>query len=151
MILAQDELSDHYIDTAFRSFFVIKMATGLHVLSQGHNEELDFLLPSSLPFWITRVFITNCVIVFLGFIPMKHTILCRYLLCISFTWHDNMMTFKTYTIAHFTKPKFCFLCFPIAITKFLLFKQEHYVIEMFWEVLKSFSLENQKKFLKWVI
>ena len=26
--------------------------------------------------------------------------------------------------------------------------QEHYVIEMFWEVLKSFSLENQKKFLK---
>ncbi|OMO53433.1 Ubiquitin-protein ligase 7 [Corchorus capsularis] len=25
---------------------------------------------------------------------------------------------------------------------------EHYVIEMFWEVLKSFSLENQKKFLK---
>ncbi|XVE82321.1 hypothetical protein DITRI_Ditri15bG0138900 [Diplodiscus trichospermus] len=27
---------------------------------------------------------------------------------------------------------------------------EHYVIEMFWEVLKSFSLENQKKFLKFV-
>ncbi|PPR86762.1 hypothetical protein GOBAR_AA33932 [Gossypium barbadense] len=25
---------------------------------------------------------------------------------------------------------------------------EHYVIDMFWEVLKSFSLENQKKFLK---
>ncbi|KAF2312706.1 hypothetical protein GH714_039704 [Hevea brasiliensis] len=25
---------------------------------------------------------------------------------------------------------------------------EHYVIEMFWEVLKAFSLENQKKFLK---
>ncbi|KAJ9154641.1 hypothetical protein P3X46_027959 [Hevea brasiliensis] len=27
---------------------------------------------------------------------------------------------------------------------------EHYVIEMFWEVLKAFSLENQKKFLKFV-
>ncbi|OVA16717.1 IQ motif [Macleaya cordata] len=27
---------------------------------------------------------------------------------------------------------------------------EHYVIEMFWEVLKNFSLENQKKFLKFV-
>ncbi|KAJ7955280.1 E3 ubiquitin-protein ligase UPL6 [Quillaja saponaria] len=27
---------------------------------------------------------------------------------------------------------------------------EHYVIEMFWEVLKGFSLENQKKFLKFV-
>lgn len=27
---------------------------------------------------------------------------------------------------------------------------EHYVIEIFWEVLKSFSLENQKKFLKFV-
>ncbi|PPD77369.1 hypothetical protein GOBAR_DD25703 [Gossypium barbadense] len=27
---------------------------------------------------------------------------------------------------------------------------EHYVIDMFWEVLKSFSLENQKKFLKFV-
>ncbi|TYH50601.1 hypothetical protein ES332_D10G217500v1 [Gossypium tomentosum] len=26
----------------------------------------------------------------------------------------------------------------------------HYVIDMFWEVLKSFSLENQKKFLKFV-
>ncbi|WOL08158.1 hypothetical protein Cni_G16910 [Canna indica] len=25
---------------------------------------------------------------------------------------------------------------------------EHHVIEMFWEVLKSFSLEYQKKFLK---
>lgn len=75
MVLAQDELSDHYIDTAFCSFFVIKLATGLDVLSRGHNEELDFLLPSSLAFWITRTFITNCVIVFLGFIPMKqHTI-----------------------------------------------------------------------------
>jgi len=50
MVLAQDELSDHYIDTAFCSFFVIKIATGLHVLSQGHNEELDFLLLSSLAF-----------------------------------------------------------------------------------------------------
>ncbi|KAK7853912.1 e3 ubiquitin-protein ligase upl6, partial [Quercus suber] len=28
------------------------------------------------------------------------------------------------------------------------YHKEHYVIEMFWEVLKSFSLENQKKFLK---
>ncbi|KAE8647093.1 hypothetical protein Csa_021739, partial [Cucumis sativus] len=28
--------------------------------------------------------------------------------------------------------------------------QEHYVIEMFWEVIKSFSVENQKKFLKFV-
>ncbi|XVF62396.1 hypothetical protein PTKIN_Ptkin09bG0004200 [Pterospermum kingtungense] len=27
---------------------------------------------------------------------------------------------------------------------------DHYVIDMFWEVLKSFSLENQKKFLKFV-
>ncbi|XP_050375233.1 E3 ubiquitin-protein ligase UPL6 [Argentina anserina] len=27
---------------------------------------------------------------------------------------------------------------------------EHYVIDMFWEILKSFSLENQKKFLKFV-
>ncbi|KAJ0092761.1 hypothetical protein Patl1_24814 [Pistacia atlantica] len=27
---------------------------------------------------------------------------------------------------------------------------EHYVIEMFWQVLKSFSFENQKKFLKFV-
>ncbi|KAL2922247.1 E3 ubiquitin-protein ligase UPL6 [Bienertia sinuspersici] len=27
---------------------------------------------------------------------------------------------------------------------------EHYVIEMFWEVLKSFSQENQRKFLKFV-
>ncbi|CDY08993.1 BnaC01g30980D [Brassica napus] len=26
----------------------------------------------------------------------------------------------------------------------------HYVIDMFWEVLKSFSTENQKKFLKFV-
>ncbi|KAL5782068.1 hypothetical protein ACOSP7_007097 [Xanthoceras sorbifolium] len=30
------------------------------------------------------------------------------------------------------------------------YQREHYVIEMFWEVLKSFSLENQKKFLKFV-
>ncbi|KAM7279030.1 hypothetical protein ACFE04_006164 [Oxalis oulophora] len=30
------------------------------------------------------------------------------------------------------------------------YSSEHYVIEMFWEVLKSFSLENQKKFLKFV-
>ena len=30
------------------------------------------------------------------------------------------------------------------------FWQEHYVIEMFWEVLKNFSMENQRKFLKWV-
>ncbi|KAI9194675.1 hypothetical protein LWI28_008103 [Acer negundo] len=30
------------------------------------------------------------------------------------------------------------------------YHSEHYVIEMFWEVLKSFSLENQKKFLKFV-
>lgn len=29
-----------------------------------------------------------------------------------------------------------------------LMVQDHYVIEMFWEVLKGFSLENQKKFLK---
>ncbi|RXH71819.1 hypothetical protein DVH24_025320 [Malus domestica] len=28
------------------------------------------------------------------------------------------------------------------------YHSEHYVIDMFWEVLKSFSLENQKKFLK---
>ncbi|XP_015574737.2 E3 ubiquitin-protein ligase UPL6 isoform X1 [Ricinus communis] len=30
------------------------------------------------------------------------------------------------------------------------YHSEHYVIEIFWEVLKSFSLENQKKFLKFV-
>ncbi|KAM0984714.1 hypothetical protein EV2_012489 [Malus domestica] len=30
------------------------------------------------------------------------------------------------------------------------YHSEHYVIDMFWEVLKSFSLENQKKFLKFV-
>ncbi|GMN55087.1 hypothetical protein TIFTF001_024203 [Ficus carica] len=30
------------------------------------------------------------------------------------------------------------------------YHSEHYVIEMFWEVLKSFSLENQKQFLKFV-
>ncbi|XP_043725409.1 E3 ubiquitin-protein ligase UPL6-like isoform X2 [Telopea speciosissima] len=30
------------------------------------------------------------------------------------------------------------------------YHNEHYVIEMFWEVLKNFSLENQKKFLKFV-
>ncbi|GAV71666.1 HECT domain-containing protein [Cephalotus follicularis] len=28
------------------------------------------------------------------------------------------------------------------------YHSEHYVIQMFWEVLKSFTLENQKKFLK---
>ncbi|KAK8985991.1 hypothetical protein V6N11_037710 [Hibiscus sabdariffa] len=28
------------------------------------------------------------------------------------------------------------------------YHSDHYVIDMFWEVLKSFSLENQKKFLK---
>nr|XP_027118125.1 E3 ubiquitin-protein ligase UPL6-like [Coffea arabica] len=30
------------------------------------------------------------------------------------------------------------------------YHQEHYVIEMFWEVIKCFSLENQRKFLKFV-
>ncbi|KAI9387307.1 hypothetical protein POPTR_010G150000v4 [Populus trichocarpa] len=30
------------------------------------------------------------------------------------------------------------------------YHSEHYVIEMFWEVMKGFSLENQKKFLKFV-
>ncbi|KAL2338912.1 hypothetical protein Fmac_013358 [Flemingia macrophylla] len=30
------------------------------------------------------------------------------------------------------------------------YQSEHYVIEMFWEVLKGFSLENRKKFLKFV-
>ncbi|KAL9325697.1 hypothetical protein ACSQ67_006342 [Phaseolus vulgaris] len=30
------------------------------------------------------------------------------------------------------------------------YNSEHYVIEMFWEVLKGFSLENRKKFLKFV-
>ncbi|CAN1806313.1 E3 ubiquitin-protein ligase UPL6 [Linum perenne] len=30
------------------------------------------------------------------------------------------------------------------------YHKEHYVIEMFWDVLKGFSLENQKKFLKFV-
>ncbi|XP_040990913.1 E3 ubiquitin-protein ligase UPL6 isoform X2 [Juglans microcarpa x Juglans regia] len=30
------------------------------------------------------------------------------------------------------------------------YHKEHYIVEMFWEVLKSFSLENQKKFLKFV-
>uniref|UniRef100_K7LBK3 HECT-type E3 ubiquitin transferase n=1 Tax=Glycine max TaxID=3847 RepID=K7LBK3_SOYBN len=30
------------------------------------------------------------------------------------------------------------------------YHSEHYVIEMFWEVLKGFSLENNKKFLKFV-
>ncbi|CAL8991067.1 unnamed protein product [Prunus brigantina] len=30
------------------------------------------------------------------------------------------------------------------------YHSDHYVIGMFWEVLKSFSLENQKKFLKFV-
>ncbi|KAK9288799.1 hypothetical protein L1049_017264 [Liquidambar formosana] len=30
------------------------------------------------------------------------------------------------------------------------YHSEHYVVDMFWEVLKSFSLENQMKFLKFV-
>ncbi|KAK6913647.1 HECT domain [Dillenia turbinata] len=30
------------------------------------------------------------------------------------------------------------------------YHHEHYVIEMFWEVLKSFSMDNQMKFLKFV-
>ncbi|XP_076935775.1 E3 ubiquitin-protein ligase UPL6-like isoform X2 [Bidens hawaiensis] len=30
------------------------------------------------------------------------------------------------------------------------YHREHYVIEMFWEILKNFSLENQHKFLKFV-
>ncbi|XP_052727718.1 E3 ubiquitin-protein ligase UPL6 isoform X3 [Vigna angularis] len=30
------------------------------------------------------------------------------------------------------------------------YRSDHYVIEMFWEVLKGFSLENRKKFLKFV-
>ncbi|XP_027919361.1 E3 ubiquitin-protein ligase UPL6-like isoform X2 [Vigna unguiculata] len=30
------------------------------------------------------------------------------------------------------------------------YNSDHYVIEMFWEVLKGFSLENRKKFLKFV-
>ncbi|KAK4770469.1 hypothetical protein SAY87_031001 [Trapa incisa] len=30
------------------------------------------------------------------------------------------------------------------------YHKDHYVIEMFWEVLKGFSVENQKKFLKFV-
>ncbi|XP_048321213.2 E3 ubiquitin-protein ligase UPL6 [Ziziphus jujuba] len=30
------------------------------------------------------------------------------------------------------------------------YHSEHYVIEMFWEVVKNFSLENQKNFLKFV-
>lgn len=30
------------------------------------------------------------------------------------------------------------------------YHREHYVIDMFWEILKSFSLENQHKFLKFV-
>ncbi|KAG6575142.1 E3 ubiquitin-protein ligase UPL6, partial [Cucurbita argyrosperma subsp. sororia] len=30
------------------------------------------------------------------------------------------------------------------------YHKEHYVIEMFWEVIKSFSVVNQKKFLKFV-
>ncbi|KAL2341623.1 hypothetical protein Fmac_009563 [Flemingia macrophylla] len=30
------------------------------------------------------------------------------------------------------------------------YHSEHYVIEMFWQVLKGFSLENKKKFLKFV-
>lgn len=31
----------------------------------------------------------------------------------------------------------------------MFFLQDHHVIEMFWEVVKSFSLEHQKKFLKY--
>ena len=30
------------------------------------------------------------------------------------------------------------------------YHSDHYVIEMFWEILKGFSLENRKKFLKFV-
>ncbi|XP_024984988.1 E3 ubiquitin-protein ligase UPL6 isoform X4 [Cynara cardunculus var. scolymus] len=30
------------------------------------------------------------------------------------------------------------------------YHHEHYVIDMFWEILKNFSLENQRKFLKFV-
>ncbi|KAK9161791.1 hypothetical protein Syun_008132 [Stephania yunnanensis] len=30
------------------------------------------------------------------------------------------------------------------------YNAEHYIIKMFWEVIKSFSLDNQKKFLKFV-
>jgi ubiquitin-protein ligase E3 C len=30
------------------------------------------------------------------------------------------------------------------------YHKEHYVIEMFWEILKNFSMENQRKFLKFV-
>lgn len=30
------------------------------------------------------------------------------------------------------------------------YHREHYVIDMFWEILKNFSLENQRKFLKFV-
>lgn len=33
---------------------------------------------------------------------------------------------------------------------YLTFFQDHEVIEMFWEVMKSFSPDNQKKFLKLV-
>ena len=33
---------------------------------------------------------------------------------------------------------------------YLTFFQDHEVIEMFWEVLKSFSSDNQKKILKLV-
>ncbi|WOL16420.1 E3 ubiquitin-protein ligase [Canna indica] len=35
-------------------------------------------------------------------------------------------------------------------THYTGYNHEHHVIEMFWEVLKSFSLEYQKKFLKFV-
>ena len=41
-------------------------------------------------------------------------------------------------------------CGNFEIWIFISCFQEHYVIEMFWEVIKSFSVENQKKFLKWV-
>ena len=41
-------------------------------------------------------------------------------------------------------------CGNFGIWIFISCFQEHYVIEMFWEVIKTFSVENQKKFLKWV-
>jgi hypothetical protein len=32
----------------------------------------------------------------------------------------------------------------------MVFFQDHEIIDMLWEVLKSFSSDNQKKFLKYV-
>jgi hypothetical protein len=32
----------------------------------------------------------------------------------------------------------------------MVFCQDHEIIEMLWEILKSFSTDNQKKFLKYV-